>query len=80
MKVEILGDGCSNCKALKLKVQQAVEELGIEAEICSVMDPQRIAELHTLSLPQLVVDGQVTPHRNLSSVDGIKMALAKSKH
>jgi Thioredoxin domain len=80
MKVEILGDGCSQCKALKVKVRQAVDELGLRAEICSVMDPERIAELHALSLPQLVINGQAVPLRGPASVAGIKEALAKSKY
>jgi Thioredoxin domain len=79
MKVEILGDGCARCKALKSKVQQAVDELGIQAEICSVMDPERIAGYHALSLPQLVIDGHPAPVRNLSSVAGIKDVLDKTR-
>lgn len=80
MKVEILGDGCSNCKALKVKVQRAVEELGVQADISSVMDPERIAELHALSLPQLVIDGQVAPLRGSASVEGIKMTIERMLH
>ena len=78
MKVEILGDGCSKCKSLKIKVQQAVDELGIQVDVCSVMDPERIAELQALSLPQLVINGQVASQRDLASLNGIKKALAES--
>lgn len=78
MKVEILGDGCAKCKALKSKVQQAVDELGIQADISSVIDPERIAAYHALSLPQLVIDGHFAPVRNLASIAGIKEALDKT--
>jgi small redox-active disulfide protein 2 len=66
MKIEILGDGCHKCKALKTKVVQAVNELGIQAEVNSVMDLERIADFHALSLPQIVIDGQMTHLENMS--------------
>lgn len=75
MKIEILGDGCARCKALRKKVEQAVEEMGIEAEISSVMDPERIAGYHAISLPQIVVDGTVVPPANAASLEGIRAAL-----
>ena len=75
MKIEILGDGCARCKALKTRVQQAVEELEVDAEIISVMDPERIAELQAMSLPQVTIDGQITPPGSLGSVHGIKELL-----
>lgn len=77
MKVEILGDGCSKCRALRNKVEMAVAELGIEAEISSVMDPERIAELHAMSLPQIAVDGKVISPHCVKSLEGIKDALDK---
>ena len=72
MKIEILGDGCSKCRRLKSKVQQALDELGLEHEVHSVMDPERMAELHTLSMPQLVVNDQLHAASTHMSVEEIK--------
>ena len=76
MKIEILGDGCPRCKALKRKVEEAVGELGIGAEVSTVMDPGRLSELHALSLPQLVIDGRTVPSGNQMTIDGIKAILS----
>ena len=72
MKIEILGDGCSKCAALKTKVQQALDELDLKFEIISVNEPERLTELHTLSLPQLVINGQTSSAQTRMSVDEIK--------
>lgn len=76
MKIEVLGDGCTKCKALRKRVQQAVDELGIQAEVSAVMDLERIADLHTMSLPQLYVNGQALPSDKLMSINGIKEFLS----
>jgi hypothetical protein len=39
------------------------------------MDPERIAELEVLYLPQLVIDGQITPSSISSSVESVKELL-----
>ena len=72
MKIEILGDGCSKCSLLKTKVQQALDELDLKFEIISVNEPERLTELHTLSLPQLVINDQLSSTRTTMSVEEIK--------
>lgn len=76
MKVEIYGDGCSRCDALKRKAEQALNELGLEIDIQSVMDPEHLSELHALSLPQLVVNGQHHAGKTSMSVAEIKEYLS----
>lgn len=75
MKIEIFGDGCHKCKALKTKVQQAVNELEIQAEVNAVMDLERIADFGALSLPQIVIDGQMM-HLEKMSINSIKELLS----
>ncbi len=58
MNIEILGDGCSKCRQLKKRVHEAVEELDLEVTVESVSDAARLAELQTLSLPMLIIDGR----------------------
>ena len=79
MKIELLGDGCTKCKALKKRVQQTVDELGIQAEVTLVMDLERLAELQTMSLPQLYVNGQALPRDELMSVKAIKEFLSAAQ-
>ena len=61
MKIEILGEGCSKCHEMKKNVQQAIRELGLNIVVSLAMDPERIAELKVLFLPQLVVNGNIIP-------------------
>lgn len=79
MKIEILGDGCSRCQVIKKKVQQAIDELGIQVEVSSVMNPEQIADLGILHLPQLVINGQVTTSDHLESVYSIKKLLSTAQ-
>jgi len=72
MKIEVLGDGCTKCRALKKRVEQAVKDLELDAEVSAVMDPEKLAELKAMSLPQLVVDGRMIPAGSLNSLNDIK--------
>lgn len=59
MKLIVLGTGCSKCKTLHANLLQAVEEMGIQAEVSKVEDIQEILQYEVFSLPALVRDGQV---------------------
>lgn len=75
MKIEVLGDGCRKCDHLKKKVRQALDELNLDYEIRSVNDPAELVEFHTLSLPQLVINGHLSAGKTTMSVDEIKSLL-----
>lgn len=72
MRIEILGDGCSKCKGMKKNVQQAINDLRLHTEVNVSMNPERIAKLGVLYLPQLVIDGQITPSSAWSSFEDLK--------
>lgn len=55
----VLGTGCSSCKALFNTVQEAVAQLGLNAEVKKEEDLQKIMAYNVMSLPALVVDGKV---------------------
>jgi hypothetical protein len=38
MKVQVLGTGCSNCRALMANAEKAIAELGLSAEIEKVKE------------------------------------------
>jgi len=59
MKIEILGMGCPKCKKTTQNAQQAVEELGINAEIIKVEELGKITEYGVMMTPALVIDGEV---------------------
>jgi len=45
MKLEILGTGCVKCQKLYQNAQQAVSELGIDAEIIKIEDIEKLLGL-----------------------------------
>ena len=59
MKIKVLGSGCSKCEALLAVTKEAVQHLGIDAEIEYVTDFAQIARYGVMSPPALVVDEQV---------------------
>ena len=59
MKIKILGSGCPNCKKLEKNTREAVNELGIEAEIEKVTEIQEIMSYGVMSTPALVVYGEI---------------------
>ncbi len=58
-KVQVLGTGCPKCKKLFEAAQDAVKELGIEAEVSKVDDINEILGFGVMMTPALVIDGEV---------------------
>ncbi|HSJ06867.1 MAG TPA: thioredoxin family protein [Longimicrobiales bacterium] len=59
MKVQILGTGCSKCRALTANAETAISELGIDARIEKVEKIADIARMGAMMTPGLAVDGQL---------------------
>jgi small redox-active disulfide protein 2 len=76
VRIQILGTGCSKCKALALNTEKAVRELGLNAEIEKVTAIQDILKFQILMMPGLVIDGQVKAAGRVPSADEIKQLLA----
>lgn len=71
MKIEILGTGCTKCKALEEATKQAVAKIGGFHEVVKVEDMMEIMNYGVMSTPALVVDGVVKSSGKLLSVDEI---------
>jgi len=72
MKIEILGMGCPKCKKTTQNAQQAVEELGINAEIIKVEELGKITEYGVMMTPALVIDGEIYSPGKVLSAEEIK--------
>jgi len=59
MKLQILGTGCSRCKTLTTRVEEAVKDLGIIAEIEKIEDIEEIVKFGVMSTPALALDGKI---------------------
>jgi small redox-active disulfide protein 2 len=74
-KIQILGSGCSKCKALAQNAETAAKELGLECTLEKVTDIKEIMKFGVMSTPALVVDGQVKTAGKLLNVQEIKEML-----
>jgi len=71
MKIEILGTGCTKCKALEEATKQALAKIGGFHTVTKVEDIMKIMDYGVVSTPGLVVDGKVKSTGKLLSVDEI---------
>ena len=71
MKIEILGTGCTKCKALEEAAKQAVSKIGGFHSVEKVEDIQKIMDYGVVSTPGLVIDGEVKSTGKLLSAEEI---------
>ena len=79
MKLQILGTGCSKCRALTQNTQTALLELGLDSTVEKVEDIASIMKFGVLSTPALVIDGKVLFSGKVSSSAEIKKMLSEVK-
>lgn len=72
MKIEILGMGCPRCQKTAANAEQAVKELGAEAEIVKVEKIDEIMKYGVVMTPALVVDGEVKCAGKIPAIEEIK--------
>jgi small redox-active disulfide protein 2 len=70
--IEVLGTGCAKCSRMYANVQEAVNELGVEAEVKQVKDINAIADRGVMLTPALIVDGVLRAEGRIPCVDEIK--------
>ncbi len=56
MVIKILGTGCPNCKRAKAIAKQAVQDLGIEAQVQDVTDIPTIMGYGVMATPAIVIN------------------------
>lgn len=75
MKLQILGTGCANCKALQRHAETAARELGLDVQVEKVEDMREIMRMGLMTTPGLAVDGKVVSAGKVISVEEIKALL-----
>ena len=79
MKIEILGTGCTKCKAFEEATKKAVAQIGGFHEVKKVEDIVEIMNYGVMSTPALVIDGVVKSTGKLLNVEDIVEFIATSK-
>ncbi|NME72154.1 thioredoxin family protein [Flammeovirga aprica JL-4] len=77
MEIKVLGTGCTKCKTLEKQTNQAVEELGINADVIKVEDIVEIMNYNIMATPALVINGKVVVKGKVPSTTEIKEFLTK---
>jgi small redox-active disulfide protein 2 len=72
MKIIVYGTGCANCKLLEKKTEDAIKELGLDAEIVKIQEIDQIFEAGITGTPGLGIDGEIKSVGRVPSVDEIK--------
>jgi small redox-active disulfide protein 2 len=78
MIIKVLGSGCANCHKLEAIAQQAVEQLGIDAEIVKVTDMKDIMAYGVMSTPALVVDEELKLAGRVPTLDQVVALLSRT--
>jgi small redox-active disulfide protein 2 len=74
--VKILGPGCANCHTLEKHTREALDRIGLPADVETVTDVAAIAGYGVMRTPGLVVDETVLLSGRVPSVDEIAELLA----
>ncbi len=78
MRIEILGDNCRTCQRLKSNIESALQGRDTRIELLNICEPQRFAEYGLLSLPGLLIDGELKSAGRLLSQQEVLSLLKAS--
>ncbi len=78
MQLLVIGPGCTKCRTLAQITEQAVKELGVQAEINKVTDLKQIMALGVMMTPALAVNGTIKVVGKVPSVAELKTILQQA--
>lgn len=80
MNIKILGPGCANCANLERVTREAVDALGVDAQIEKVTDYPAIVGYGVMRTPALVVDEEVVLAGRVPTAARVRELLAPLVH
>ena len=78
LTIKVLGSGCANCKKLEATAHQAVDQMGIQAEIIKVTEYPAIMAYNVMSTPGLVINEKVVSSGRIPSAAEVSTWLASA--
>ena len=70
--IKVLGPSCPKCKTTFHNAQEAVKQLGIEAELIKIEDIEEMMRYNVLTTPVLMIDDVVKVKGRIAQIDEIK--------
>lgn len=74
-QIKVLGPGCPKCKTTFHNAEEAVKQLGIEAELIKIEDIEEMMRYNVLTTPVLMIDGVAKIKGRIAQIDEIKELL-----
>lgn len=71
-QIKVLGPGCPKCKTTFHNAEEAVKQLGIEAELIKIEDIEEMMRYNVLTTPVLMIDGVAKIKGRIAQIDEIK--------
>lgn len=59
MNITVLSTGCAHCNTLENRVERALDRADVDANVETIDDMQEVMSYGVMSVPALVVDGEV---------------------
>jgi small redox-active disulfide protein 2 len=75
MEIKVVGPGCKNCKNLLAATQDAVKELGSDAQIVYVTEMVDIVATGIMRTPGLLINGKIKVMGRVPSIKEIKQLI-----
>jgi small redox-active disulfide protein 2 len=72
MKIEVLGAGCPKCRATEKRIEEMVEELGVDVEVVKISDMDDIVNRGVMMTPAVFVDGKLKSTGKVPSKEEIR--------
>lgn len=76
MHVKVLGAGCANCHRLEDRTKEALDRIGVDADVEMITDYARIAGYGVMSTPALLVDERVVLSGRVPEIEELMDVLA----
>ena len=73
--IKILGPGCPKCKTTFHNAQEAVKQLGIDAEIIKIEDIEEMMKYNVLTTPVLLINEEIKIKGRIAQIDEIAALL-----
>lgn len=72
MEIKVLGPGCPKCKSLYKAVVEAVEEMGMSADVKKIEKLDEIVDAGVMLTPGLVINGKLKASGKVPGKEDIK--------